>query len=152
MLAATVTWENLKINFTAEQVLLTEVQNNLVELEGLIAHQIEDDWSEPNLVTAELEDILNGIWLGMTTVEQLGALSESDKVTLSQLHSNLRQYPYDEIYSFANVTDEDIKNFEELRGILRDVGLGLNISINANKDSFMAQANALNKKIKTPLN
>lgn len=145
-------WGIIKMNFVKEQVLVTEVQNNLVELEGLIAHQIDNDWSEPNLVTTELGDVLNGIWLGMTTGEQLGTLSESDKKTLSHLHSKLTQYPNDKLYSFADVTDEDKKNFEKLREILREVGLGLNITISANMDSFMKQAEELNEKIESPLN
>ena len=73
------------MNFVKEQVLVTEGQTNLVELEGLIANQIEDNWSEPNLVTTELGDVLNGIWLGMTTGEQLGTLSNSDKTILNRL-------------------------------------------------------------------
>jgi hypothetical protein len=52
----------MKLNF-----VMTEVQNNLVELEGLIANQKDNNWSEPNLVTTELGDVLNGIWLGITT-------------------------------------------------------------------------------------
>ena len=64
---AILAWVILKMNFVKEQVLVTEVQNNLVELEGLIAHQVDNDWSEPNLVTTELGDVLNGIWLSMTT-------------------------------------------------------------------------------------
>ena len=152
LLVAIVAWGMIKMNFVKEQVLVTEVQNNLVELEGLIAHQIDHEWSEPNLVTTELGDILNGIWLGMTTGEQLGTLSERDKKTLSHLHSKLRQYPNDKIYSFADVTDEQKRNFEELREILREVGLGLNIPISANIDSFMIQAEAINEKIKSPLN
>ena len=145
-------WGIIKMNFVKEQVLVTEVQTNLVELEGLIAHQIEDNWSEPNLVTTELGDVLNGIWLGMTTGEQLGTLSKSDKRTLEQLYSKLSKYPNDELYSFVNITEEDKKKFEDLRETLREVGLGLNISISPNMDSFMSQAELLINKAESPLN
>lgn len=89
------------MNFVKEQVLVTEGQTNLVELEGLIANQIEDNWSEPNLVTTELGDVLNGIWLGMTTGEQLGTLSNSDKTILNRLYTLLNQYSTDEIYRYV---------------------------------------------------
>ncbi|WP_404356459.1 hypothetical protein LG291_23185 [Cytobacillus firmus] len=152
LLVAIVAWGIIKMNFVKEQVLVTQVQNNLVELEGLIANQMDDNWSESNLVTTELGDVLNGIWLGMTTGKQLGTLSKSDKETLEHLYSKLNQYPNDELYSFADLTDDDKKNFEDLRETLREVGIGLNITISANMDSFMNQAEELNNKIESPLN
>jgi hypothetical protein len=152
LLFAIVAWGIIKMNFLKEQVLVTEVQNNLVELEGLIANQIDDNWSEPNLVTTELGDVLNGIWLGMTTGKQLGTLSKRDKEILEHLYSKLNQYPNDELYSFADLTEEDKKNFEDLRNTLREAGLGLDITINGNMDSFMSQVDELNEKIESPLN
>lgn len=89
------------------------------------------------MVTTELGDVLNGIWLGMTTGKQLGTLSKSDREILEHFYSKLNQYPKDELYSFVDLTEEDKKNFEDLRETLREVGLGLNITISANMDSFM---------------
>ncbi|MEK5333754.1 MULTISPECIES: hypothetical protein [unclassified Lysinibacillus] len=151
-LIAIIAWGIIKMNFVKEQVLVTEVQHNLVELEGLIDNQIQDNWSNPNLVTTELGDVLNGIWLGMNTGKQLGMLSNSDNYILEHLYSTLKQYPNDKLYSFAELTEEDKKNFEELRETLRDVGLGLNMTIRADMDTFINQAEELNKKIKYPLN
>ncbi|MGE7689703.1 hypothetical protein ACQKMI_10850 [Lysinibacillus sp. NPDC097214] len=150
-LIAIVAWGIIKMNFVKEQVLVTEVQRNLVELEGLIANQIDDNWSEPNLVTTELGDVLNGIWLGMTTGKQLGTLSKSNNDILELLYSKLNQYPNDELYRFVDLTEEDKKNFEELRETLREVGLGLNNTISPDMDSFIDQAETLNEKIKYPL-
>ena len=140
------------MNFVKEQVLLTEVQHNLVELEGLIAYQIDENWSEPNLVTTELGDVLNGLWLGMTTGKQLATLSKSDKEILEHLYVRLNQYPHDELFRFADLTEKDKQNFENLRETLREVGLGFNISYYKDMNSFMRQAEALNTKIKAPLN
>lgn len=151
ILVMIVAWGMMKMNFVKEQVFVTEVQNNLVELEGLIAHQMDEDWSEPNLVTTELDDVLNGIWLGITTGEQLGTLSKSDKEVLEHLYSKLNQYPHDELYSFADLTEKDKQNFEDLRKTLREVGLGLKLTISANMDSFMSQAEVLDHKIESPL-
>jgi hypothetical protein len=142
----------IKMNFVKEQVLLTEVQQNLVELEGLIAHQTENNWSNPNLVTTELGDVLNGIWLGKTTGNQLGTLSDHDKEILNQLYFKLNQYPNDKLYRFVDLTEKDKENFEELRGILRDAGFGLNIQVNGNMKYFINQAKMLENNIDTPLN
>jgi hypothetical protein len=79
-------------------------------------------------------------------------LSKERKEILEDLYSKLDQYPNDELYSFADLTEEDKKNFEDLRKTLREVGLGLNITISVNMDSFMNQAEALNEKIEAPLN
>jgi hypothetical protein len=147
ILIAFLAWGYLKLNFVKEQVLLTEVQDNLVELEGLIADQSKKNWSEPNLVTTELGDVLNGIWLGKTTGDQLGTLSKSDKFTLERLYVRLNQYPNDTLYSFVELTEEDKKNFEELRGILREVGFGLRIQMIGDMDSFMDKAKALEAKL-----
>ncbi|MGE7837617.1 hypothetical protein [Viridibacillus arvi] len=142
----------IKMNFVKEQVLVTEVQRNLVELEGLIAEQSDDNWSNPNLVTTELGDVLNGILLGITTGEQLGTLSKADKETLEKLYSRLNQYPKDGLYKFVDLTKEDKKSLEKLRVILRDVGLGLNITISASMDSFMKKAEELVEKMNYPIN
>jgi hypothetical protein len=142
----------IKMNFVKEQVLLTEVQQNLVELEGLIAHQTENNWSNPNLVTTELGDVLNGIWLGKTTGNQLGTLSDHDKEILNQLYFKLNQYPNDKLYRFVDLTEKDKENLEELRGILRDAGFGLNIQVNGNMKYFINQAKMLENNIDTPLN
>jgi hypothetical protein len=147
-LFAIVAWGIIKMNFVKGQIFVTEVQHNLVELEGLIENQIDDNWSEPNLVTTKLGDVLNGIWLGMTTGKQLGTLSNSENKILEHFYSKLNQYPSDELYRFVDLADEDKKNFEELRETLREVGLGLNITISANMDSFINQVEELNKKIK----
>ncbi|MEH7249294.1 hypothetical protein V7114_21260 [Neobacillus niacini] len=147
LLVAIVAWVIIKMNFVKEQVLVTEVQNNFVELEGLIANQSDNNWSEPNLVTTELGDVLNGFWLGLTTGKHLGTISKSDKKIPEDLYAKLNQYPNDELYSFADLTEEDKKNFEDLRKTLHEVGLGLNISISANMDSFLNQAEALNERM-----
>ncbi|WP_231505596.1 hypothetical protein [Bacillus sp. EB01] len=136
ILIAIVAWGIVNLYFVNEQVLLTEVQYNLVELEGLIANQSEKNWPEPNLVTTKLGDVLNGILLGKTTGEQLGILSENDEKILTNLYTKLNRYPNDELYSFIEVSEEGKKNFEELREVLREAGLGLNISISASYGFF----------------
>ncbi|WP_245599897.1 hypothetical protein [Paenibacillus harenae] len=92
---------------------------------------------------------MNGIWLGMTTGEQLGTLSKSDKKILHHLYSKLNQYPNNDLYSFVVLTEADKMNFEELREILRGAGLGLNISISVSMDSFMKQADELANKLES---
>ena len=151
-LISLVAWVMVTMNFVNEQVLLTEVQYNLVELDGLIGYQIDESWSEPNMVTIELSEVLNGLSLGITTGEQLGTLSKSDKEILQKLYSRLSQFPKHELYRFGDLTEEDKKNFEDLREALREVGLGLNITISVSMDSFIIKAEELVDKINSPIN
>lgn len=129
LLIAFVAWGYMKMKFVKEQIFIAEVQHNLVD------------------VTTELGDVLNGIWLGITTGGQLGNLSKNDKETLNNLYYKLNQFPNDEIYKFADLTEEDKERFEELQEILREVGLGLSIQVSGNMKYFINQAEELEGKI-----
>ena len=82
----------------------------------------------------------------------MGTLSKSENDILLRLYLKLKQYPNDELYRFVDLSEKDKKSFEELRETLREVGVGLNITISANMDGFINQAEELNKKIESPLN
>lgn len=148
LLVIVVAWGYLKMNFASEQLFFSEVQYNLVQLEGLIAHQVENDWSEPNLVTTKLGEVMNGLYVGIKTGGHLNAISSKDKQILNKLYYQLNtHYPHDELYSFNDVSEQDKEHLIELRGDLRDVGLGVNISISDNMGSFMGKVTALVEKI-----
>lgn len=107
LLIILVIWGYIKINFATEQIFLTEVQDNLVELEGLIAHQTDNDWSEPNLVTTKLGDVMDGLWIGINTGKHLSSISSKDKEILNKFYNQLRQqYPHDELYQFADISEQ----------------------------------------------
>ncbi|WP_442599848.1 hypothetical protein [Neobacillus sp. D3-1R] len=147
-----IVWKYINIHFASEQLFYTEVQDNLVELEGLIAHQKEDNWSEPNLVTTELGDVLEGIYVGLSNGKYLRTISNQDREVLEKLAAKLRQYPTDELYQFSSLTEQDQRNFEELQKKLRKAGLGLRITISNNWDSFMYSVKELENEIDVPLN
>ncbi|WP_059173117.1 hypothetical protein [Bacillus sp. FJAT-27445] len=152
VLIAMLTWSYIKMNFANDLIFIKDVQNNLVELEGLIANQMDKGWPEPNLVTTELGDVLEGLQLGLTIGGYAGTLSQTEKEVLQKLHSKLRQYPHDELYKFTEVSEEDRQNFVELRAKLRNAGLGMSITISEDMDYFMKQAEQLEKDINVPLN
>ncbi|MBU8906141.1 hypothetical protein [Desertibacillus haloalkaliphilus] len=148
MLVLAITWGYMKVNFASEQIFLTEVQDNLIELEGLIAHQQENDWSEPNLVTSKLGDVIDGLWIGLQTGEHLNTLSRNDHRTLHQFYTLLgTRYPNDRLYSFSEVSEQDKEHLLELREHLREFGMGLNISISYDMNSFMNSITTVNDNI-----
>lgn len=147
-----ITFKYLHINLAMEQLFFTEVQDHLVELEGLIEDQKNNNWSEPNLVTTKLGEVLNGTELGINTGTYSKWISEEDRAVLGKLSSRLRQYPTDNLYEFGEVNQNDQKNFEELQELLREAGLGLNITISKDWDIFMEQVGILERSIPVPLN
>ncbi|MBS4200914.1 hypothetical protein KHA93_14855 [Bacillus sp. FJAT-49732] len=152
ILALLIVWVLVNNNFANEQLFFTEVQENLVELEGLIAHQIDNKWSEPNLVTTKLGDVLNGLNLGLSNGMYLNSISNKDREFLERFSSKLRQYPHDELYALSKLSKEDKEYFEALRTNLREVGLGLNITIMKDWKSFISILKALEERIEVPLN
>ncbi|RDU38028.1 hypothetical protein DRW41_00160 [Neobacillus piezotolerans] len=62
------------MNFAIDQISIMGVQNDLVELEGIIAYQMEKGWPDPNLVTTELGDVLDGLAIGVTIGEYAGTI------------------------------------------------------------------------------
>ncbi len=62
------------MNVVHEELFYSEVQQKLVELDGLIEHQKKNDWSEPNLVTTQLSEVLNGIHVATNSGNLLSLL------------------------------------------------------------------------------
>ncbi|NMO97691.1 hypothetical protein [Paenibacillus lemnae] len=150
VLIAITIWGMMKLNFVKEQVIINQVQEHLVELEGLIAHQSRHQWSDPNLVTTKLGDVLNGILQSIRTGELLGVLSQSEKQILTALYSKFRLYPHDELYKFVDLSEEDKHDYELLRQTLREAEFGLRIAMNDSMDSFMKKAKILEQTILMP--
>lgn len=148
ILVIVVAWGYIQINFAAKQLLVTEVEVKLIELEALIAQEIEGDWTEPNLVTMKLGDALDSLWVGMKTAEQLNSISSKEKQSLYKLFHKLQaQYPQDSLYSFTDVSEQDIEHFIELREFLREVGFGIGIQSDDDYKHFMAKVDTLIEKI-----
>lgn len=75
-----------------ETVLFLEVYENLEELEGTIANQIENDWTEPKLVTTQLEETISGFYLSGTISQQLGILSNEEDEIINNIYLKFNNY------------------------------------------------------------
>ncbi|WJY27242.1 hypothetical protein [Sporosarcina trichiuri] len=69
----------LKMSLVHEELFYSEVQYKLVELEGLIEQQKQEEWPDPNLVTAQLGDVLNGIETATASGNYSGWLSDAER-------------------------------------------------------------------------
>lgn len=142
-----------KMNDVKELLFHTEVQIKLIELEGSIGIQVENNWSEPNIVTTALGDVLNGIEIIIETTEHLGNLSNDERAIIwNGLYDKLSQYPTDGKYNFSTLSEKDKQNFEELRVKLREAGFGVGLQVSVDKQYFLNQASKLIDSIQLPLN
>ena len=133
----------LKMNLVHEELFYSEVQWKLVELDGLITYQIENDWSEPNLATTQMGDILNGIEVAKNSGQYSGWIANKERETMERLYAALSRYPHDYIYEFSNVTQEDQQHFEDLQEMLQSVGFGMNMTISNEWKTFLAKSEKL---------
>lgn len=127
LLILIIIWGYQRVSFATEQLFIREVQHKLVELEGLIAHQMENDWVEPHLVTTKSGEVINALRSGLFTAEYLHMLSKKERELINSLISQFKYYPQNETYRFAEVSEEEREDLEALRELLRDAGLGMRI-------------------------
>ncbi|MDQ0246737.1 hypothetical protein J2S09_004341 [Bacillus fengqiuensis] len=133
----------LKMNLVHEALFYSEVQSKLVELDGLIEHQKNHNWSEPNLVTTQLGDVLNGMDAAMNSAKYSGWISNEEKMVMEHLDAALRQYPHDELYQFSVLTQSDKDSFNDLQSNLQTAGFGMNMTISNDWKSFISKSKKL---------
>ena len=133
----------LKISLVHKELFYSEVQHKLVELAGLIEHQKKNDWSEPNLATTQLGDVLNGLDVATNSGKYSGWLSNDERMTMERLDYALRQYPHDELYKFSILTQSDKNDFEDLQSKLQNVGFGMNMTISNDWKTFINKSEKL---------
>lgn len=133
----------LQMNLVHKELFYSEVQHKLVELDGLIEHQKENDWSEPNLVTTQLGDVLNGLNVATNSGKYSGWLQNDEQMTMELLDNALRQYPHDELYQFSVLTQRDKNDFEELQSKLQNVGFGMKMAVSRDWKTFIHKTETL---------
>lgn len=133
----------LKTSLAHKELFYSEVQYKLVELDGLIEHQKENGWSEPNLVTTQLDDVLNGLSVATNSGRYTGWLSNDVQVTMERLNHMLGEYPHDELYMFSVLTQSDKEEFEDLQSKLQTVGLTMNMTVDNDWGIFIEQSEQL---------
>ncbi|MFD2705745.1 hypothetical protein [Salibacterium lacus] len=126
----------LKMKASEKQLYEEVVQGNLIELEGAISNQREAGWNDPDMVTRDMNEVLNGLMY----MQQLDMVARGEKENLKRLHSVLSSYPRDTQYELAEVTTENQKDWEALQGTLRENGFGLQLQ---------SESGSLKKKIET---
>jgi len=105
------------------------VAYSLFGLEDKITHQMKHDWSDPSLVTTELERIFFGISHSQNIGSESNTLSENDLEILDQLSDGLRTYqlyPLETLDQYSDLTEENKIDFEKIGKSLREAGFDSN--------------------------
>ncbi|WP_203363868.1 hypothetical protein [Bacillus sp. REN10] len=139
--------QQLNANLVHEELFYSEVQDQLVELDGLIEHQKENNWSEPNLVTVQLGDVLDGMNVAINSGIYTDWLEEDDLRVLHRMKVVLRELPNDELYAFSTLSLSDKERLEDLQKKLRKAGFGMRMTLDNNWERFMDRSEKLVKSL-----
>ncbi|WP_083676156.1 hypothetical protein MHI37_15090 [Paenibacillus sp. FSL H8-0548] len=139
------------MDISKKKPIYADIQYKLVELEGLIAFEEENNWSTPHLVTNKLSNIVDLLYLGIDANRKWLWTSAEDVTVLEKLYSKLSQYPVDELYKHAVLEAEDKEHYVELRAMLREAGIGMRISHGYDWGLFIQKVKKLYESIPSPL-
>ncbi|WP_159888757.1 hypothetical protein [Paenibacillus puerhi] len=119
------------------------IANDIIQLEGAIMFQIENNWSDPNNVLEKIEDVIESIYITQEVTSKLNILADKDKEVFSRLSSFFEGFPKYSGFPNNKINDKEIQMFEELREDLRVVGWGMNISYSSDWNEFTEKVNKL---------
>ena len=134
--------ENNKLERRLESVKhllpFSQIQWDLVQLEGAIAYQIENQWSQPSHVREKLGDVIQDIMVILEVTQGMNVLSKQEKDSLDIFYRKLSDYPADNMVKPTNeLSQDEIDKLKQLRQALRDVEWGVGFSNTQHWDSFM---------------
>lgn len=131
-----------------QQYFLDNVQGPLVELQGILEYQEQNEWSEPELVSNQLHVIVSSLGYGLQKHSYPSrALSRSEYTQLQSLTTYLRSLPNHEIYSSGVWDESSIQRAEQLNTALKASNLKLRTTISVNWDAFIKQINVLTNEL-----
>lgn len=110
--------------------------SDLVQLEGVINYQYENNWNTDNVILEKIEDIKKETQYAIETGRKTGVITKQLEQDLNLLLNYLNKFPEYTGYPNTTLDEEERKKLIEMRDSLRQVGWGMNISYTAGWDSF----------------
>ena len=130
--------------FHQKQYFLDNIQWSLVELQGILAMQEETDWDNPQLVSNQLQILLNNLWYGLEPhTYPSKALNEKERNMLVNIGNYLQGLPNNDIYSLPEWSKENIENARALNEALIEADLKMNTTISMDWKTFIKQCEIL---------
>lgn len=131
-----------------KQYFLDNIQYPLVELQGILQQQETEGWNNPQIVSNQLNLILDDLWYGTAshTFPSKG-LSKEEMETIQKIASALNQLPTNSNYQLSTWTEEDIKKAQFVNQALIKAELKMENTISVDWDYFMAQCEILQQEL-----
>lgn len=112
------------------------LQGDLVQLEGAIDYQIQNNWSGDDTVVEKIEDIRESIQELMVTGKDFGVISRKQEEDLWDLHRFFAKYPTYTGYPNTKLDHKGIEDLVQLKDDLRAAGWGMNLGYSSDWNSF----------------
>lgn len=136
---------NNKLDTAYYSLKFRNIEFNLVELEGAIQFQKNNNWTNPFAVTEKVQDIIEGINITLIVSKDMGNLTKENEDALIRLLNIISKYDkygdFPDGIKMFNTQDEN--DFIKLGNDLRKVSWGMNLSFGKNDNEFKEAVNNL---------
>lgn len=140
-LAAVLFWGYSQVKTAHEELVYTEVSENLIALNSSISTEKSNSWADPVKVASRMSELLSGLALVSNYGTSLGFASGREARILSSLFTELGAYPNGDflIQQPRTLSEGEQQTFEELGLKLTDAGFGMRASSPDEWDVLMQQ-------------
>ncbi|WP_433922918.1 hypothetical protein [Paenibacillus taichungensis] len=136
-------YQDDKLNEVKSDMGSRMIVSNIIQLEGAIMFQMQNNWNDPNNVIEKVEDVIEGLYMTRSVVDQFNKLSSEDDEVLMRLIRFYERFPSYSGFPNYSINEKEIKAFEKLRENLRDVAWGMNISYSSSWYELIEKAKKL---------
>ncbi|WP_124114134.1 hypothetical protein [Paenibacillus xylanexedens] len=136
-------YQDEKMNEVKSDMGSRMIASNIIQLEGAIMFQIQNNWNEPNNVNEKVEDVIEGLYMTRSVADRFNKLSSEDDEILMRLIRYFEKFPSYSGFPNYSIDEKEIKAYVKLREDLRDVGWGMNISYSSSWHELIEKANKL---------
>ena len=121
------------------------IEHNLVELEGAIQFQKDNNWTNSYAVTEKVDDVIEGINITMIVSKDMGNLTKENENTLKLLRDIISEYDKYGDYpdSSESVSTQDKDAFNKLADDLNKVNWGIGFNYGKDDKEFKVAVNNL---------
>lgn len=137
-----------KVDLIKHNLTFDQIQWSLVQLEGAISYQIDNEWSLPSHVREKVGDVLQDIMVIQRLNSAAGILSKQEENDLNSFYRKLSHYPHDNMVEpSSELSESEKEKLVQIRNALREVEWGIGYSNSAQWDSFLEKLQKLLPKI-----
>lgn len=133
-----------KLDSVKHVLPFSQIQYDLVQLEGAIAYQMQAQWKEPAHVREKVGDVMQDIMVLMEVNAAIDMMSQQEKQDIQYFYNRILDYPRDNLVEPSNeISAAEQKELIHLREALKDAGWGIGLGNQAHWDSFIEKLRVL---------